>query len=95
MTTPDFDALAAQIEKDRAEGTPGPWSTICSGATKIWTIISAGVPIVRFYTRFFLQSDVRRIARVPDLEAAFLACYAALQAAQAETQRAVGVGKHE
>lgn len=58
MTTPDFAALAAQINYGRA-GNRYP-----------------------AYTQY-------------DLETALLACYAALQAAQAETQRAVEAGKHK
>lgn len=81
--TIDHDAIAARVRQDREDGTPGPWeqekddqgginyTDPCSGTC--WNVAYAychcGYPIDRS------SSNARRIATLPDLEAAYLDLY--------------------
>jgi hypothetical protein len=72
-----------QIRADREAGTPGPWRQdadhdIChdkDGDGVLWTIAYPRWPDIndRHITWEQCHADARRIARVPDLESAYLA----------------------
>lgn len=59
--------LIKQIKRDREAGTPGPWATDWTGCD-FW----CGPCTVLGGSRQS-ETDARRIARVPDMEAALLA----------------------
>ena len=91
----DHDALAARVRQDREDGTPGPWEQAkddqgginytdpCSGTC--WNVAYAhyhcGYPIDG------RSSNARRIAALPDLEAAYLDLYDEVTRLRAERDR--------
>ena len=88
----DHDAIAARVRQDRETGTPGPWhqgkddqgeidyTDPCSGTC--WNVAYAhyhcGYPIDGS------SSNARRIAALPDLEAAYLDLYDEVKRLRAE-----------
>ncbi|SLN74894.1 hypothetical protein ROJ8625_04122 [Roseivivax jejudonensis] len=69
-------SLIDDIRKDREAGTPGPWSAFTDD-NKPHTNIVSPTPVTQcvfsLNGRHKRETDIRRIARVPDMEAALLA----------------------
>lgn len=72
------EQLIAAIKADREAGTPGFWQWVeksRDNAPPFWVIFDPGEddPDIATVTDFGSATDARRIARVPYLEAAFIA----------------------
>ncbi len=86
--------VVAEMQRDMAAGTPGPWEVAEAGTypddegAKVLGPASANSRgnRVRYYVAQFCTRDARRIARLPDLEAGYLAL--ATQLAEREKELA-------
>ena len=92
MTDIDYVALIA----DRAAGTPGEWAVEINKLTWGWVdvigpSISVGAPTqatdLRLADEVLRKADARRIARLPDLEAAYLDLHDEVKRLRAERDR--------
>ena len=86
----DHDAIAARVRQDRETGTPGPWQSgiiedggpFAVGDRDCWPICKmAAAPGPHN------GANARRIAALPDLEAAYLDLYDEVQRLRAERDR--------
>ena len=89
----DHDAIAARVRQDRETGTPGPWVQDdmtpawinmhdCNGTWNVATAhMCCGYPVSGS------DANARRIAALPDLEAAYLDLYDEVQRLRAERDR--------
>ena len=73
----DHDAIAARVRQDRETGTPGPWKAVAAGQADDLNEVVRFDP---FQSIADAEGDTaRRIAALPDLEAAYLDLYDEVQ----------------
>lgn len=67
--------ISDEIQKDRETGTPGPWHIGSNNPSRVFDL--AGNPVIQrdpsFRDAERCEANARRIARVPELEEAYLA----------------------
>ena len=87
--------LADDIRADRETGTPGPWG--CSKAIEVWvmagTLHVATIP--RAQDGDWSPANAHRIARLPDLEAAYLTLLAEHEALKERADALAGAAWDE
>ena len=84
-----------ELKRDRAAGTQGPWvhNVMCEDVGDPYLdYVSGNGRVVAGETT---ETDARRIARVPDLEAAYIALAARVKAADELAERAYHVFQSE
>lgn len=88
----DHKALAEAIERERADGTPGPWVCMKWGdGSSPEGITNVAAPEIEAHVASdLLEEDAARIARLPALETAFLELWARVQALEGRKLRLEG-----